>query len=574
MKKFKEMSIKSQIRITIIAISVISTIILGMGSYFISKNTIEKNYRNDFKHSLNTSNEMINYQITEIVAGARDLLTDTELVNILQESEHSGQEFFTAIQGQSLEKAISNMIYKNDYIAYATIVDTNGTQYSFHKNIGVTGRYTSDNILEQGWISEADKAKGKEIFFTKNVLDDETSDVLFSMVKQLRDIKTDNVIGYLVVNIRNALLDNAYVMYGHNYGDNSFFVAKGDEEVGYFNGDDSKYSQIMKDFESTSNFGSKYVFTSAYNSLLNWEFVSVVSKNDLLGDSRIIGIQILLMLIILILIGILVSNMISGLIYHPLNQLSETIKEVGEGKRKITTQFDAGEVGVIGEQFKTMVNNNLELRENLLVAEVKEREAELLLIQSQINPHFLYNTLDSIYCMAIIEKQDNIARMTESLSKMFRLSLNNGNKLVQVKDEIAHISAYMNIQDCRFLGKYKLTIDIPYELRNIYMMKFVLQPFVENAMYHGLEPKMTNGNIRVRARVINDDLFFYIEDDGVGMENVNDAYKGYGVNNVSERIKLYYGDECGVSFESTRNIGTRVTVKIKKTLKEGDLIDE
>ncbi|HIT88958.1 MAG TPA: sensor histidine kinase, partial [Candidatus Merdenecus merdavium] len=318
----------------------------------------------------------------------------------------------------------------------------------------------------------------------------------------------------------------------------------------------------MEEYENNRSFQNKYTFAKYHNELLDWDFVSVIEKNELTRDSNFIGIVILVMIFLVTVLGNIFSKLISNWIYHPLYQMSEMIQEVGEGKRKLTQNFDDSEVGKIGKQFKEMVNNNLELRENLLLAQVKDRESELLLLQSQINPHFLYNTLDSICCMAIIERQDQIAKMVECLSRMFRLSLNQGNKIVQLKDEVEQVKAYMEIQSFRFHDRFELILDIPKEIESIYMLKFVLQPFVENAMYHGLEPKRGKGKMKVWGEERGGFLYLYIEDNGVGMEDVNQIYQGYGVKNVIERINLYYGNECGVEFESNLLEGTKVKIKI------------
>jgi len=220
------------------------------------------------------------------------------------------------------------------------------------------------------------------------------------------------------------------------------------------------------------------------------------------------------------------------------------------------------------------VNHNLELREHLLSSQLKEREAELLLLQSQINPHFLYNTLDSLYCMAVIHDADDMADMVDALSKTFRLSLNNGNKLILVKDELEHVKSYMKVQNYRFGEKYSLCIHMGEQVENCYVLKFILQPFVENAMYHGLEPKMGKGTILVTGKKQEQDLIFTVEDDGVGISDLSLLEHGYGVRNVRERIQLYYGDGYGLQFESSPGQGTKVTIKISAVYTKGEISDE
>ena len=231
-------------------------------------------------------------------------------------------------------------------------------------------------------------------------------------------------------------------------------------------------------------------------------------------------------------------------------------------ERHITEEFDDSEVGQIGQKFKEMVNTNLELSEHLLSAKLNEREAELLLLQSQINPHFLYNTLDSLYCIAIIHGDDQIADMALALSNHFKLALNNGQKFCKVSDAIMQIQEYMKLQNIRFRDRFELELDVDKEIMEERILTFILQPFVENALYHGLEPKIGNGKIVVRGWREEENLIFTVADDGVGMEDISVLQTGYAIQNVWERIHLNYGDEYGFTAESGKGQGTKITITL------------
>ena len=245
-----------------------------------------------------------------------------------------------------------------------------------------------------------------------------------------------------------------------------------------------------------------------------------------------------------------------------MTQLEQVIDKVGDGERHITEEFDDSEVGQIGQKFKEMVNTNLELSEYLLSAKLNEREAELLLLQSQINPHFLYNTLDSLYCIAIIHGDDQIADMALALSNHFKLALNNGQKFCKVSDAIMQIQEYMKLQNIRFRDRFELELDVDKEIMEERILTFILQPFVENALYHGLEPKIGNGKIVVRGWREEENLIFTVADDGVGMEDISVLQTGYAIQNVRERIHLNYGDEYGFTAESGKGQGTKITITL------------
>jgi two-component system sensor histidine kinase YesM len=270
---------------------------------------------------------------------------------------------------------------------------------------------------------------------------------------------------------------------------------------------------------------------------------------------------------LLIGISLPLSYTISGYITRPLYVLEENILGRGEGKYHVDAEFDDSETGRIGQKFKDVVNNNLELENKLIKTNLKEREAELLLMQSQINPHYLYNTLDTLYMMAVIKDEDEIAEFVQALSENFRLSLNQGNKLIMIQDEVSRIKAYMKIQNYRFGDRYTLEINIDADLLRERILTFILQPLVENSVFHGLEPRSENGKVTISGEMTDREIKLVVEDDGVGIEDMSALENGYGVRNIKERIKLFYGEKYEPVFENTGH-GTRVTIVVPRLTTE------
>lgn len=567
MKKIKEFmkrkSLQKQMQIAFLMMTVVIALLLGGGIYMVSRYTIQNNYQKNFQYSLETSDNIINIQMNRIVDAGREILSNRELMETLSESRKNNSNYFTGEQENVIEKALSNVMLSDTFISQAAVIDMSGKMYVSRYNVGKTFTYIRDDILEKEWIEEAAERKGKEIFCSYNVLDTERGMDSFSMVKSLLNIDTGEQEGYLVFNIREQLLQNSFVSLPDEYESNCFFVLDNESGLAYFRGDEKYEKEIMGEYNDPGKWRNSFIFAETENALLGWKLVSGIKKEELLQDSKLIGLEIFTIIILVGVLGNILSRKISRRIYRPLNQLGEMIRQVGEGSRNLPQQFDDSEVGRIGNQFKEMVNNNLELREKLLTAQIKEKEAELMLLQSQINPHFLYNTLDSIYCRAIIERQDDIARMVGALAKIFRLSLNSGKRLIRVRNEIEHIQSYMEIQNIRFNNRFQLRIDIPEKVQNLFIMKLILQPFVENAMYHGLEPKIGEGSITIRAEKKGEELVFYITDNGVGIQDMQDVYRGYGVKNVMERIHLFYGEQYGVEFTSEYGKGTEVKIRVK-----------
>lgn len=217
-----------------------------------------------------------------------------------------------------------------------------------------------------------------------------------------------------------------------------------------------------------------------------------------------------------------------------------------------------------------MTKENQKLNEQLIRLQLKEREAELRALQAQIKPHFLYNTLDSIYWMAVLQNNHDIAKMAISLSESFKLSLNNGKEFIPVAKELEHIQHYMTIQNMRHNNRFQYIQKVDPALMDKEILKLLLQPLVENAIYHGLEPKVGKGTVRLTGKIESGFITFTIEDDGVGMEDLEAIEKGYGLRNVRERLSLYYGVDSRFTISSEVNRGTRVEIRFPMETKEGN----
>ena len=564
----KKLKIKDQILLAMIIGSLLSSTVLGVAIFNISRITIENNYKNSHTYNLQVSSNIIDIQLKSIIELGRSVLNNDSFKRALTSEENNNKgRYFSSINSLTISRTVSEIASHDVLIDGITIINENGNLLFFSKRSIPSGYYkyyySKDNFLENDWVKIARNAKGKEVFYGYNVLIPDQEGDTISYVKNLINPRNGSSMGFMVVNISKKLLDKAFGTLNEGYATNRYMIIDENSIYPsvYFNGDQSAKNIILADYLK-KNTKKKYLFSSYLNDATGWMAVNVIEKEELKHDSAYIGEVIFIVVFMLILLSIYISRIISNQISKPLNILERTIEEVGEGNRHIEDEFDNSEIGIIGNKFKEMVNNNLELRERLLNAQINEREAELLLLQAQINPHFLYNTLDSLYFMAIIKHDDDIAKMVLALSNTFKLSLNKGDKFISVRDETNRIKEYMTIQNMRYNNRFELFLDIE-EIKDYKIINFILQPFVENAMYHGLEPKIGKGFIKIEGKQEDGNLYFKITDNGVGMEDLSMLDNGYGVKNVKERIKLFYGDEYGVSFTSEPNVGTTVSIVIR-----------
>ena len=249
------------------------------------------------------------------------------------------------------------------------------------------------------------------------------------------------------------------------------------------------------------------------------------------------------------------------MIVKPFNQMEKNLGLFLDG---YTTSHLMGEDNIfyISPAYEGVITKIQYMLQSQELLNLNKRQAQYLALQNQINPHFLYNTLDSLYFVAIMHGDDQMAEMVEALSDNFKLALNNGSKYIKVADSVKWMQGYMKLQNMRYNNRFELFVDIRREILQRETITFIFQPFIENAMYHGLEPKIGKGKISLRGWQEQNNMIFTIEDDGVGIDDMSRLENGYGVRNVIERIKLNYGEKYGVTFESSPGNGTKVTIVV------------
>jgi two-component system sensor histidine kinase YesM len=310
---------------------------------------------------------------------------------------------------------------------------------------------------------------------------------------------------------------------------------------------------------------TKYMYSTKTNELTNWKIVSLVSTNTLNSKNQTVMIITVILIILSLIFSIGCVILSSEKITRQIKLLTLAIGKFAK-MEDIDFEFDEhDEVGRIGGEFQKVVTDNKALTSNLYNAIIKQKEAELMALQSQINPHFLYNTLNSIYLMAEKIQAKNISSMVLNLSKIFKFALNRGDPFTIIKNEIKHVESYLEIQKIRYDNKINVKIEIHEEILYKKMIKFIIQPLVENAIYHGLEQKEESGNIYISGYMLEQNIIFVIKDDGIGFdsESVMAEGRGIGIKNVDDRIKLYYGDHYGLHIQSQTGFGTEITVTLK-----------
>ena len=330
------------------------------------------------------------------------------------------------------------------------------------------------------------------------------------------------------------------------------------------------------------------LYSIARSQVTGWTVVGVTDMDEMLEDAR--GVVNLYYVIAVCLIGLamLLAVLLSEKITRPLRKLQGSMQAVKDGKFdvKISEDNSQDEIGDLTGTFKMMISEIEQLIERNTKEQEEKRKYELNALQAQIQPHFLYNTLDSIIWMAEGNETKDVVLMTSALAKLFRKSISNSDEMVTVNEEMEYTRSYLIIQKMRYRGDLQYNIDVAPEITDVEIIKLIVQPLVENAIYHGTKYKAGIGTINISAKYENKGIVIRVVDDGVGMDKEQlahildeertpgedskfDKRRSVGVLNVHQRIQLRYGKEYGLSFESEVGVGTTACIYLPDQTGEG-----
>jgi two-component system sensor histidine kinase YesM len=304
----------------------------------------------------------------------------------------------------------------------------------------------------------------------------------------------------------------------------------------------------------------------------NWKLVAVSYMSELVTSRKNISNFLIFVLLFCTMFIIFIFIFISDRISRPIKQLEKYMKRVEEGEFDIYIDVKGeDEVVRLSKAFNIMVSKIRNLMDQVIIEQEAKRKSELEALQSQINPHFLYNTLDSIVWMSENKKNEEVIKMITSLAKLFRISISRGKNIITVEQEIEHARNYLIIQKVRYKNKFEFEITAEEQVLKYKTLKLILQPLIENAIYHGIEYMVDEGTIKISASEVDGKLLMQVSDNGLGIEpeklenllqyeTKSEAGSGVGIKNVHERIQLRFGKEYGLEVESELEEGTCIKI--------------
>ncbi|NRT60774.1 two-component system sensor histidine kinase YesM [Clostridium saccharoperbutylacetonicum] len=543
-------------------------------------------YRNSINFSQNENTnqiiKQINYNIESYVNNTENIMnymsTDPRILKFLSDNK---------LKNDNLEdeayKSIYSFVKFNPKIAGIMVVNNNGGYIS-----DVMNKVSRQSLINEEWYLKAYNEPDKIHLFTKPTgrnIDNifrYSADEVFSVSKAVVDSSSKKINGVILIDVKLDVIKD--IIENSKPGTAGFiYIMDSNKEIVYTPVNNVVYriknewiDKINNEIIIKNINGENYQLTKIKSEYTGWETIGVFPESESLRVIEDIKYYSAIVAVLALIIAQILVIIFTRSIVNPIKKLKKLMKKAQEGD--LTVTFNAkynDEIGELGGSFNTMVKEISNLINLVQVEEKKKRIAEMNVLQAQIKPHFMYNTLDTIRWMAEEHNEEDIIEIIEAFTNLLRISLSKGKEIISVNEELSHIKSYLTIQKIRYEDKLDYEIQVDDNMLEYKLIKLILQPLVENAIYHGIKEKRGSGRILIKGEIKENTLIFAISDNGKGMEeellnkinymlrNGNEKKNeiGYGIFNVNERIKIIYGDEYGLQYESIYGEGTTVLLK-------------
>lgn len=498
------------------------------------------------------------------------LSTNTDLRDNMKNNDEAGK--------QSINNMLNTIASFHQDILGVYIFGYGNAVYS--SNPDIDNQYLRDFFIDKSQPFEA------QADFEKETIQLDTLSDMPSLIfrKQIYDYKANELYGYLVIDISFGNLRGMVTTSASPQLNKILVVNESGQQLftypyNIYLGDvTDKYPEILEKDSSRINgevFGLESLIVTDTINYSDWKVISIHPLNSIRAVSNDLIVMIFFYFILFSILALMLAYVFAHRITKPLNIISDKIKQIDKGD--LSVQIDVhtkDELEHLANSFNSMIVKVRNLINEKIIHEKHRSEMEFNLLQAQINPHFLYNTLDSIRWVASIQNVPSISNMVQAIISMLKYNFSRKDFLVPLKEEIDSVKNYIFIQKYRYGDTFDIVYNIPEDILECKTIKFILQPVVENAIYHGFKNMTEIGLIIISAYIKGKYLYIHVKDNGRGinqddLKNImtanndnSDKYIKIGINNVDERIKFYYGQEYGITIKSEEYSGTEVIFKL------------
>ncbi|KRE69763.1 sensor histidine kinase [Paenibacillus sp. Soil750] len=572
------LSIKYKIILSMIVLVVIFTILNTYQWNSRVTSDTEASATSYMKEMLKVTNDNFEVSLRDVDHIVAMLSINPEIINAFSTTGYSSQIDFLKDE-RKIESLIANELNFKRYLSGLMVTDLAG------RMTGAGDFMRFDDVKKQSWYTDVLQSKGRKLIigpysYINGVVEfknPESKDSVISIVRPI--VKDDRVIGFVKADIRfNLLLD----IFNVNLKDNASIIML-NQNGGWILKPPSELEPfilpeaVMKAWESKQEYKNNIYLDIAgedtlaifnHSSFTDWTTVGLIPKTKLLDGIHKTQRANLLFTSFMALISFAILYGIISILTRNLLLLSKAMKKIDRGNLDIAIHIKSqDEVGQLYNQFNRMVQRIQDLVESTAHNESEKRIAEMKALQAQINPHFLYNTLNTIKFLAQLQGAEGIRDVSESLATLMHVNMDS-RRMITVHEEVEYLTNYLRIQEYKYNSKFISRISVENEIKNASILKLLLQPIVENALRHGIAGMKGQGILVVKIYKSNDSLIIDIEDNGVGMDEekiieiMDDdlCKKSIGIINVRKRLSLYYGELASFNIVSEKHYFTHVKI--------------
>lgn len=553
----RNIGIKKRLILGFAVIPIISMIFIFIISWEQSRNIIKDNIDSYSSEMLNIIEENINLNIAKFEQQLDEVLMSNLIYEGLQKSKIMNQT-----EEYTFANNLNNFLYSKLHLLSSvgeveiltkdlSILYTQGFKY-----------FSKSDVLRYSHVAK--KTPGKTIWFYTRI----DGQGVISMARAIKDPETKLVNGYIFV----ALNENAFggTFLNAALGDSTSIVILDENNNFLFGQKDFPYKKHIKlNGDKTIIDSSRYIASYKEIKKLNWKVVNLVNYNSFLDKIGDVILTLSIYIVISIGIVIIFTKYIYKSIYNPIDNLVRGMDKVVDGCFDFKVKDEGNdEISLLTKQFNGLVHKINTLLNEVKHEQILKRESEIKMLQAQINPHFLFNTLNTLKWIAVMNEDTSVSNGLGALAKLLRDTIVNSKEFITVREEIDNIKNYIVIQKLRYGDSFDVNYNIKEDVYELKIIKFILQPIVENCILHGFDEDKDNQKIDIYISKMEKYLEIIIRDNGKGFDSKESKKKnkgnlsGIGYKNVFERIKLTYGADCEMDLKSIIGYGTEVRILI------------
>lgn len=553
-------------KISLSGLFTILVIVIVMITSVVSLFTFVNIYRNDMEKNAVTTSEQAVVQVKNTVANYTGDMQDIMqmICANIQKEEEEANNFF------------SNLLKIRPDVVAITSYDLNGQLLRCWSD----GQKLKENYIKNlSYVRDLSEEDGI-LSITKPHVESLFVDYypwVVTISKKMKDVSGNEIqvaVDISFYNIADYVDDVGIGQHGYCY------IADDGGNIVYHPQQQLIYASLKEENQTNMENGTYIKSNVIYtvNSLENcdWHIVGVCYVDEMITSKVERVVSSLVVILSIVLAGtVFLGSVFSDLFSKPVKSLVKAMGDFEGDSSEFVYQPVRGtkEISALSDSFEHMAVRIQKLMEKVRQEEITLRKTELKALQAQINPHFLYNTLDAIAWMCEAGRNEDAVEMVNALARLFRISISRGHELIPIEKELQHAQSYLHIQNFRYKNQFQYTFDVDETCLQYYCNKITLQPIIENAIYHGMDRMVDEGMIQIGIHQMDDKIIFTVEDNGVGMteEQCMEVLQkepgdraGIGIKNVNDRIKIYFGEEYGLAIESELDEGTRVTITMPK----------